>query len=84
MHGKKPSYKLAILTKLLRLYKNLNRASDYKLSKFLSKEFGLSVDKIDSVLTFRNSRVGDSSAVPLFSMTALVILSKAKKLILIM
>ncbi|OHC00977.1 MAG: hypothetical protein A3G70_05590 [Planctomycetes bacterium RIFCSPLOWO2_12_FULL_39_13] len=57
LHGKKPSYKLSILTKLLRLYKNLNRASDYKLSKLLSKEFGLSVDEIDSILTFRNSRV---------------------------
>ena len=56
MHGKKPSYKLAILTKLLRLYKKLNRASNYKLSQFLNKEFGMSGEEIDAILTFRNSK----------------------------
>jgi len=57
LHGKRPSYKLAILIKLLRLYKQLNRASDYKLSQFLSKEFGLSGEEIDAILTFRNSKI---------------------------
>ena len=57
MHGKRPSYKLAILIKLLRLYKQLNRASDYKLSQFLNKEFGLSGEEIDAILTFRNSKI---------------------------
>ena len=57
MHGKKPSYKLAILTKLLRLYKQLNRASDYKLSESLYKEFGLSAEEIDTILMFRNSQI---------------------------
>ena len=56
LHGKKPSYKLAILTKLLRLYKQLNRASNYKLSQFLNKEFGMSGEEIDAILTFRNSK----------------------------
>ncbi|MBI2557345.1 MAG: hypothetical protein HYW13_08075, partial [Planctomycetes bacterium] len=56
LHGKKPSYKLAILTKLLRLYKKLNRASNYKLSQFLNKEFGMSGEEIDAILTFRNSK----------------------------
>jgi fructose-1,6-bisphosphatase/sedoheptulose 1,7-bisphosphatase-like protein/tetratricopeptide (TPR) repeat protein len=57
LHGKRPSYKLAILIKLLRLYKQLNRASDYKLSQFLNKEFGLSGEEIDAILTFRNSKI---------------------------
>ena len=57
MHGKKPSYKLAILTKLLRLYKQLNRAGDYKLSQFLNKEFGMSGEEIDAILMFRNSQI---------------------------
>ncbi|MBI2471721.1 MAG: fructose-bisphosphatase class II, partial [Planctomycetes bacterium] len=55
LHGKRPSYKLAILIKLLRLYKQLNRASNYKLSQFLNKEFGMSGEEIDAILTFRNS-----------------------------
>lgn len=57
LHGKRPSYKLAILIKLLRLYKQLNRAGDYKLSQFLNKEFGLSGEEIDAILTFRNSKI---------------------------
>jgi len=57
LHGKKPSYKLAILTKLLRLYKQLNRASDYKLSQSLYKEFGLNAEEIDTILMFRNSQI---------------------------
>ncbi|HLE88145.1 MAG TPA: fructose-bisphosphatase class II, partial [Candidatus Brocadiaceae bacterium] len=57
LHGKRPSYKLAILIKLLRLYKQLNWASDYKLSQFLNKEFGLSGEEIDAILTFRNSKI---------------------------
>ena len=57
LHGKKPSYKLAILTKLLRLYKQLNRAGDYKLSQFLNKEFGMSGEEIDAILMFRNSQI---------------------------
>jgi len=57
LHGKKPSYKLAILTKLLRLCKQLNRASNYKLSQFLSKEFGMSGEEIDAILMLRNSQI---------------------------
>ena len=66
LHGKRPSYKLAILIKLLRLYKQLNRASDYKLSQFLNKEFGLSGEEIDAILTFRNSKLR-FSVVPLLA-----------------
>ena len=56
LHGRRPSYKLAILTKLLRLHKELNQLSDYKLSQFLKKEFGISGDEIDTILMFRNSK----------------------------
>src|SRR3989304_4157241 len=56
LHGKKISHKLAILTKLLRLYKKLNQASNYKLSQFLNKEFEMSGEEIDAILTFRNSK----------------------------
>src|SRR3989337_3437548 len=56
LHGKRPSYKLAILIKLLRLYKKLNQASNYKLSQFLNKELGLTGEEIDAILTFRNSK----------------------------
>ena len=57
LHGKKPSYKLSILTKLLRLLKELNWANDYKLSQFLNKEFGMSSGEIDAILTYRNSQI---------------------------
>ncbi|MCF6158735.1 MAG: fructose-bisphosphatase class II [wastewater metagenome] len=52
LHGQKPSYKLAILTKLLRLRRELNQASDTGLSLFLSKEFRMTKEEIDIILRY--------------------------------
>jgi tetratricopeptide (TPR) repeat protein len=53
LHGKTPSYKLAVLIKLLRLYKKLNRANDDELSMLLDKEFRMSGEEIDIILSYR-------------------------------
>jgi fructose-1,6-bisphosphatase/sedoheptulose 1,7-bisphosphatase-like protein len=53
LHGRTPSYKLAVLIKLLRLYKKLNRANDDELSMLLSKEFGMSGEEIGIILSYR-------------------------------
>ena len=53
LHGEKPSYKLAILIKLLWLYKKLNQANDPELSKFLNKEFKISKEDINSIIKYR-------------------------------
>ncbi|HHT9110610.1 MAG TPA: fructose-bisphosphatase class II, partial [Candidatus Brocadiaceae bacterium] len=53
LHGEKPSYKLAVLVKLLKLYKMLNQASDDDLTLFLQKEFELSEESIKGVLHAR-------------------------------
>lgn len=53
LHGKKPSHKLAVLIKLLRLYKKLNRANDDELSMFLNKVFRMSEEDIHIILSYR-------------------------------
>ncbi|ODS32624.1 MAG: putative fructose 1,6-bisphosphatase [Candidatus Scalindua rubra] len=53
LHGETPSYKLAVLVKLLRLYKKLNRASEDELNLFLNTEFGMSGEEIDIILNYR-------------------------------
>ncbi len=53
LHGERPSYKLAILTKLLQLFKKLNHADDEELSSFLSKEFRIRHDEIESILQYK-------------------------------
>lgn len=53
LHGKKPSYKLAILIKLLRLHKKLNAANNGELSLFLSKEFDMLDDEVGAVLNYK-------------------------------
>jgi fructose-1,6-bisphosphatase/sedoheptulose 1,7-bisphosphatase-like protein len=50
LHGETPSYKLAVLIKLLKLYKILNQASDEELSLFLNTEFGISKEEIGIVI----------------------------------
>lgn len=55
LHGKRPSYKLAVLIKLLRLYKKLNAAGDEELSLFLNREFGMTGDEIDSILSYKGA-----------------------------
>ncbi|NUO09946.1 MAG: fructose-bisphosphatase class II [Candidatus Brocadia sp.] len=55
LHGKKPSYKLAILIKLLRLYKKLNTASDDELSLFLNDEFDVTGEETDALLHYKRT-----------------------------
>lgn len=56
LHGEKPSYKLAVLTKLLRLYKKLNRANDEELSLFLGSEFGIRGEEKDTILHYKRTK----------------------------
>jgi tetratricopeptide (TPR) repeat protein len=66
MHGETPSYKLAVLIKLLRLYKNLNQAGDEELSLFLNAEFGISKDEIGIVMNYRRTHERFQSVSELF------------------
>lgn len=53
LHGERPSYKLAMLTKLLQLFKKLNHVEGEGLSSFLSKEFRIRQDEIESILHYK-------------------------------
>ncbi len=53
LHGETPSYKLAVLIKLLKLYKILNQVSDDELSLILNAEFGISKEEIGIVVDYR-------------------------------
>jgi len=53
LHGETPSYKLAVLIKLLKLYKILNQVNDEELSLFLNTEFGISKDEIGIIINYR-------------------------------
>ncbi len=53
LHGETPSYKLAVLIKLLKLYKILNQVSDEELSLFLNTEFGINKEEIGIVTNYR-------------------------------
>ncbi len=53
LHGETPSYKLAVLIKLLKLYKILNQVSDEELSLFLNTEFGISKEEIGIIINYR-------------------------------
>ncbi len=53
LHGETPSYKLAVLVKLLRLYKKLVLGSDDDLSLFLNTEFGMSGEETDIIINYR-------------------------------
>ena len=53
LHGETPSYKLAVLIKLLKLYKILNQLSDEELSLFLNTEFGINKEEIGIVVDYR-------------------------------
>ncbi|HHT9126409.1 MAG TPA: fructose-bisphosphatase class II [Candidatus Brocadiia bacterium] len=81
LHGKKPSYKLAILTKLLRLYKKLNQASDDELSLFLNKEFEMSREEIDSILNYKSANKKFSSVGELYLLKELGLESLSKLLL---
>ncbi|MBC8548125.1 MAG: fructose-bisphosphatase class II [Candidatus Brocadiales bacterium] len=66
LHGETPSYKLAVLIKLLRLYKKLNQASDEELSLFLTTEFGISKEETGIVLNYRRTHEKFNSVSELF------------------
>jgi tetratricopeptide (TPR) repeat protein len=53
LHGETPSYKLAVLIKLLKLHKILNQVSDDELSLFLNTEFGISKEEVGIVTNYR-------------------------------
>ncbi len=53
LHGETPSYKLAVLIKLLRLYKKLNMTGDDDLRLFLNAEFCINREDIDIVMDYR-------------------------------
>lgn len=81
LHGKKPSYKLAILIKLLRLYKKLNTASDGELSSFLNREFGMMGDEIDSILSYKRAHERFHSVGELYRVEGLGLESLSKLLL---
>jgi len=56
LHGETPSFKLAVLIKLLKLYKKLNMAGDQELSLFLNAEFGMIKEQIDTILDCRREK----------------------------
>ncbi|MCF6158586.1 MAG: fructose-bisphosphatase class II [wastewater metagenome] len=78
LHGKKPSYKLAILTKLLELQKKLNRESDEELSLFLKKEFGMVNEEIESILNYKKEKKVFHSVSELYRVQGLGLKSLAK------
>lgn len=53
LHGETPSYKLAVLIKLLRLYKKLNMAGDDDLKLFLNADYCMNKEDIDTVVNYR-------------------------------
>ncbi len=66
LHGETPSQKLAILIKLLRLYKALCRANDNDLSDLLNNEFRLSPEETVIILQHRQKRAQFSSVDELY------------------
>ncbi|MCP4252283.1 MAG: fructose-bisphosphatase class II, partial [Candidatus Scalindua sp.] len=53
LHGETPSYKLAVLIKLLKLYKILNQVSDEELSLLLNTEFGINKEEVTIIADYR-------------------------------
>ncbi|MCF6155467.1 MAG: fructose-bisphosphatase class II [Candidatus Brocadia sp.] len=81
LHGIKPSYKLAILIKLLRLHKKLNTTSDEELSLFLKREFGMMEDEIDSILNYKRAHKRFHSVSELYRVKGLNLESFSKLLL---
>ncbi|MBO1223456.1 MAG: fructose-bisphosphatase class II [Candidatus Scalindua sediminis] len=81
LHGKTPSYKLAVLIKLLRLYKKLNRVNDDELSIFLNKDFRMSVEEIDIILSYRRANEKFHSVGELYFVKGLSLESLSKLLL---
>ncbi len=81
LHGKRPSYKLAVLTKLLRLHHTLNTASDDVLSFFLRKEFGMMADEIDCIIRHKSAQKKFQSVGELYRVKGLGLESLSKLLL---
>jgi tetratricopeptide (TPR) repeat protein len=80
LHGETPSYKLAVLVKLLRLYKKLVRASDDDLNLFLNTEFGMSGEEIDIIIDYRKKHEKFHSVSDLYLVKGLSLESLSKLL----
>ena len=80
LHGETPSYKLAVLVKLLRLYKELIRASDDELHLYLNTEFGISEEEIDIVIDYRRMNKKFNSVSDLYLVKGLSLESLSKLL----
>ncbi|MFQ5687327.1 MAG: fructose-bisphosphatase class II, partial [Candidatus Scalindua sp.] len=80
LHGETPSYKLAVLVKLLRLYKKLVRASDDDLSLYLNTEFGMNEEEIDIVIDYRRKNKKFNSVSDLYLVKGLSLESLSKLL----
>lgn len=81
LHGKKPSYKLAILVKLLRLHKKLNNANDEELSFFLHNEFKMMKDEIGCILSYKREYKKFDSVSELYRVKGLCLEGLAKLLL---
>ena len=81
LHGETPSYKLAVLIKLLRLYKKLNHASDEELSLFLNAEFGINKEEIGIVMNYRRTHERFHSVSELFCINELGLEALSKLLL---
>ncbi len=81
LHGKKPSYKLAVLTKLLRLNKKLNTATDAGLSFFLKKEFGMMNEETDSIIKYKKMHGNFHSVSELYQVKGLGLENLSKLLL---
>ena len=66
LHGETPSYKLAVLIKLLKLYKILNQVSDEELSLFLNTEFGINKEEIGTITDHRRKHENINSVSELY------------------
>jgi len=80
LHGETPSYKLAVLVKLLRLYKKMALASDDDLNSYLNTEFGLSGEEIDLIIDYRKEHGEFHSVSDLYFVKGLDLKSLSKLL----
>ncbi|KKO19261.1 MAG: hypothetical protein DCC43_10605 [Candidatus Brocadia sp.] len=81
LHGKRPSYKLVILIRLLRLYKKLNRAREDEISLFLKREFKMTEDEIACILRYKNEQKRFHSVGELYRVSGLSLEGLSKLLL---
>ncbi len=56
LHRERPSFKMAVLVKLLKLYNKLNYAQDDEIIIFLNSEFEISAKEIDIIINARREK----------------------------